>query len=113
MARAAGAAARQRAAGGRRHQRRPKEAERIAPRRVIMKKRSNEVGRGNVSANIAIPIAEKHLVKAQLIYRIDGLMKVRRLKQVDAAKLFGVTQPDVSHMLHGYFRQFSVERARR
>jgi predicted XRE-type DNA-binding protein len=32
------------------------------------------------------------------------------LKQVDVAKLLGVTQPDVSQMLHGYFRQFSVER---
>ncbi len=37
-------------------------------------------------------------------------MKKRRLKQVEAGQLFGVRQPDVSKMLRGDFRQFSVER---
>jgi len=37
-------------------------------------------------------------------------MKERRMKQVEAADLFGVRQPDVSKMLRGEFRQFSVER---
>ena len=37
-------------------------------------------------------------------------MKERRLKQVEAAQLFGVKQPDISKMLRGDFRQFSVER---
>jgi predicted XRE-type DNA-binding protein len=37
-------------------------------------------------------------------------MKARGLKQVEAAELFGVRQPDVSKMLRGEFRQFSVER---
>jgi len=32
------------------------------------------------------------------------------MKQVDAASLFGVRQPDISKMLRGEFRQFSVER---
>jgi predicted XRE-type DNA-binding protein len=54
--------------------------------------------------------ADEHLVKAQLVYKIDGLLKARRLEQVEAAKLFGVEQPDKSKMLRGDFRQFSVER---
>jgi len=29
---------------------------------------------------------------------------------VEAAELFGVRQPDISKMLRGEFRQFSVER---
>jgi predicted XRE-type DNA-binding protein len=37
-------------------------------------------------------------------------MKKRGLKQVEAADLFGVRQPDISKMLRGEFRQFSVER---
>jgi predicted XRE-type DNA-binding protein len=37
-------------------------------------------------------------------------MKHRGLKQVAAADLFGIKQPDVSKMLRGEFRQFSVER---
>jgi predicted XRE-type DNA-binding protein len=65
---------------------------------------------GNVFADIGLPNAQEHLVKAQLVYKIDGLLKARGLKQVAAAKLFGVKQPDVSKMLRGDFRQFSVER---
>ncbi|MFN0191681.1 MAG: helix-turn-helix domain-containing protein [Aestuariivirga sp.] len=70
-------------------------------------------GSGNVFADIGLPNAEEHLIKAQLVFKIDALMKARRLKQADAAKLFGVKQPDVSKMLHGDFRQFSVERLMR
>ena len=39
-----------------------------------------------------------------------SILKKRGLKQVEAAELFGVRQPDVSKMLRGDFRQFSVER---
>lgn len=69
-----------------------------------------EVGSGNVFADLRLPNAEEHLVKAQLVYKIDTLMKKRKLRQVEAAKLFGVKQPDISKMLRGDFRQFSVER---
>src|SRR5437870_13452121 len=69
-----------------------------------------EKGSGNVFADIGLPNADEHLVKAQLVYKISGLMKARGLKQVAAAKLFGVKQPDISKMLCGDFRQFSVER---
>ena len=76
----------------------------------MKRKIGHEVGSGNVLADIGLPNAEEHLVKAKLVYTIDGLMKARRLKQVHAAKLFDVKQPDVSKMLRGDFRQFSVER---
>ncbi|TLG78514.1 helix-turn-helix transcriptional regulator [Methylocystis sp. B8] len=54
--------------------------------------------------------ADDHLLKAQLVRKIDALLKERGLKQVQAAELFGVKQPDVSKLLHGDFRQFSLER---
>jgi predicted XRE-type DNA-binding protein len=75
-----------------------------------MSRRTHEIGSGNVFADIGAPNAEEHLIKAQLVYKIDTLMKQRGLKQVEAADLFGVKQPDVSKMLRGEFRQFSVER---
>jgi predicted XRE-type DNA-binding protein len=68
------------------------------------------VGSGNVFQDLGLPNAEEHLVKAQLVFKIDSLMKKHGLKQADAAELFGVRQPDVSKMLRGDFRQFSVER---
>jgi len=75
-----------------------------------MTKRRFETGSGNVFKDLGLPNAEEHLIKAQLVYKIDALMKERGLKQAEAAELFGVRQPDVSKMLRGEFRQFSVER---
>ena len=60
--------------------------------------------------DLGLPNADEHLVKAQLVFKIDTLMKERCLKQIEAAVLFGIRQPDVSKMLRGEFRQFSVER---
>jgi predicted XRE-type DNA-binding protein len=73
-------------------------------------KKGFEAGNRNVFKDIGVPNAEEHLVKAQLVHKIDTLMKKRGLKQIEAADLFGVRQPDISKMLHGEFRQFSVER---
>jgi predicted XRE-type DNA-binding protein len=75
----------------------------------MTKKRNGIVGQ-NVFKDIGVPNAEEHFVKAQLVFKIDTLLKKRKLKQVDAAELFGIRQPDVSNMLRGEFRQFSVER---
>jgi len=62
-----------------------------------MKRRAYEVGSGNVFADIGLPNPEEHLIKAKLVYKIDSLMKNRGLKQIEAAELFGVRQPDVSN----------------
>jgi predicted XRE-type DNA-binding protein len=75
-----------------------------------MTKKSYEGSSGNVFKDIGIPNAEEHIIKAQLVFKIDTIMKDRGLKQVEAAALFGIRQPDISKMLRGEFRQFSVER---
>ena len=64
----------------------------------------------NVFKDLAVPNAEEHFIKPQLVDKIATIMNERGLKQVEAADLFGVRQPDVSKMLRGEFRQFSVER---
>jgi predicted XRE-type DNA-binding protein len=75
-----------------------------------MSKKSYETGSRNVFKDLGVPNAEEHFVKAQLVFKIDTLMKERGLKQIEAADLFGIRQPDISKMLRGDFRQFSVER---
>ena len=75
-----------------------------------MSKKGYEGGSRNVFKDLGVPNADEHFVKAQLVFKIDTLMKERGLKQVEAADLFGILQPDVSKMLRGEFRQFSVER---
>lgn len=79
----------------------------------MARKIEHEKSSGNVFADIGLPHAGEHLVKAKLVVKIDGLMRKQGLKQVEAAELFGVRQPDVSKMLRGDFRQFSVERLMR
>ena len=75
-----------------------------------MTKKGYEIGSRNVFKDLGIPNAEEHLVKAQLVFKIDSIMKSRRLKQAETAELLGIKQPDISKMLRGEFRQFSVER---
>lgn len=65
---------------------------------------------GHEARAARLSTAEDHFLKAQLVTKIGRLMKERGLKQVEAAGLLGVKQPDVSKMLRGDFRQFSVER---
>ena len=78
-----------------------------------MNKTTYEIGSRNVFKDIGVKDADEHFVKAQLVFKIDTIMKKRRLKQKEAAALFGVRQPDISKMLRGEFRQFSVERLMR
>ena len=69
-----------------------------------------ERGSGNVFADLGFPDAEAHLLKAELVTRIDNIIRERGLKQVEAAKLLGLSQPDVSRLLRGHFGEYSVER---
>ncbi|MBZ5726581.1 MAG: helix-turn-helix domain-containing protein [Acidobacteriia bacterium] len=75
-----------------------------------MSTKGYQAGSGNVFHDLGVPNAEEHLVKAQLVFKIDTIRKRRRLKQIEMAGLLGIRQPDVSNMLRGEFRQFSVER---
>ena len=69
-----------------------------------------EIGSRNVFSDLGVPNAAEHRIKAQLVFKIDRILQQRGLTQVGAAKILGIRQPDVSKMLRGDFRQFSVER---
>lgn len=69
-----------------------------------------ERGSGNVFADLGLPDAETHLLKAELVTRIDRIIRQRGLKQVEAAKLLGLSQPDVSRLMRGDFREYSIDR---
>ena len=65
---------------------------------------------GNVFTDLGLPDADAHLLKAGLVTRIEHFIRERGLKQVEAASLLGLSQPDVSRLLRGDFREYSVER---
>jgi predicted XRE-type DNA-binding protein len=72
-----------------------------------------EPGSGNVFADLGLPDAGEHLIKAGLVVKIDRTIRQRRLTQAAAAQLMGIDQPKVSAMLAGQFRGYSVERLMR
>ncbi|MCY4030128.1 MAG: helix-turn-helix transcriptional regulator [Acidobacteria bacterium] len=69
-----------------------------------------ERGSGNVFADLGFPDADAHLVKAELVSRIDGIVRARGITQTESARLLGLSQPDVSRLLRGDFREYSLER---
>ena len=69
-----------------------------------------ERGSGNVFKDLGYPDADAHLLKAELVTCIDGIIRQRGLKQVEAARLLGLSQPDVSRLLRGNFSEYTIER---
>jgi len=66
-----------------------------------------EKGSTNVYADLGMADAEEMLVKAQLATKIGDIIKRRKLTQVQAAQLLGITQPKLSGLLRGQFRGIS------
>ncbi len=66
---------------------------------------------GNVFKDVGFPDAEaEHLrVRADLLIQIQQTLKARGLKQAEAARLLGVTQPRVSDLVRGRIDLFSVD----
>ena len=79
-----------------------------------MKIRSNKinvvVGSGDVFTDLGFHDAGERKLRVQLAMRINELLQERRLTQVKAATLFGITQPHVSALKHYRLNRFSSER---
>jgi predicted XRE-type DNA-binding protein len=65
---------------------------------------------GNVFADLGLPDAESHLLKAQIVAELYRLCSARKLSQAKAGELLGISQPEVSRLFKGNFREYSVER---
>ena len=67
-------------------------------------------GTGNVFADLGLPDAADRQTKTRLALAINRIIKVQRLKQVDAARLLGVPQPKVSALVNYRLDGFSAEK---
>jgi predicted XRE-type DNA-binding protein len=65
---------------------------------------------GNVFADLGLADAEERLAKAELAQKIGGILRSRRLTQVQAAEVLGIDQPKVSALLCGQLSRFSIEK---
>jgi predicted XRE-type DNA-binding protein len=59
----------------------------------------HEKSSGNVFADLGFPNSEQELVKAKLTVQIYRLLKEQGITQVEAAKLLGTTQAQVSALM--------------
>ncbi len=70
-------------------------------------------GSKNLFADLGHADPETHLLKAGLVTRVRDIIKASELTQAEAAARIGLSQPDVSRLLRGQFRDVSVERLMR
>jgi predicted XRE-type DNA-binding protein len=69
-----------------------------------------ELGSINVFADLGMPDAEEKLAKAKLAHQINKIIKHKKLKQTEAAKLLNVDQAKISLLNRGRLSDFSIER---
>jgi len=69
-----------------------------------------ERGSGNVFADLGLPHPEQELLKAHLTLQIYRLIKDRGLTQTEAARILGISQPQVSALMRNRAGTFSVGR---
>jgi predicted XRE-type DNA-binding protein len=70
----------------------------------------HDVTTGNIFADLDLPDAEAHYLKAQIVAEIYRLAQERKLTQAKAGERMGISQPEVSRLFKGLFREYSVER---
>jgi predicted XRE-type DNA-binding protein len=69
-----------------------------------------ELSSGNIFADLGLPDAEAHLLKANIVSEIYRLVIARKLTQAQAGKRMGISQPEVSRMFKGHFNEYSIDR---
>ncbi|MFL9824950.1 helix-turn-helix domain-containing protein [Rhodoplanes sp. SY1] len=70
----------------------------------------HEESSGNVFADLGLSNPDDRMLKANIVAELHRSIKDRGLTQVKAAKLMGISQPDLSHLLRGDFEDYSAER---
>ncbi len=61
-------------------------------------------------ADLGLPDADERLAKARIAHHIAGLIDEAGWTQAEAARCMGLTQPNVSDLVRGKLRGFSLDR---
>ena len=64
----------------------------------------------NIFVELGLPDAGTHFLKAQIVAELYRLTRQLKLTQTRAGEIMGITQPEVSRLFRGTFREYSVER---
>ena len=64
----------------------------------------------NIFADLGLPDAENHFLKAQIVAELYRLASEEKLTQAKAGERMGISQPEVSRLFKGNFREYSIDR---
>jgi predicted XRE-type DNA-binding protein len=64
----------------------------------------------NIFSELALPDAKSHFLKAQIVAELYRLVTSRKLTQTKTGALLGISQPEVSRLFKGHFREYSIDR---
>ena len=78
--------------------------------RAMKRKTKITASSGNAFKDVALPMPEETLAKAELTARIAEAITSRGMTQAAAARILCVDQPKVSALLRGRLSGFSTER---
>lgn len=70
-------------------------------------------GTGNVFADLGYPDATERQTKVRLAMEVNQILKARKLRQTDAARVLNIPQPKVSALVNYRLDGFSAERLMR
>lgn len=76
----------------------------------MTRKSKVEAGSDNIFVDLGLPDAGPHFLKAQIVAELYRLATAAKLTQAQVGKRLGISQPEVSRLFKGHFREYSIER---
>ena len=67
-------------------------------------------GSGNIFADLGLENAGELYTRAQIGVHVFKILKDKKLKQREIAKVLEIAQPDVSHLMNGHFSRFTTDK---
>src|SRR5260221_11611625 len=67
-------------------------------------------GGANVFADLGLPDADNHFLKAQIVAELYRLTPERKHTQQKAGVLMGISEPEAARLCQGHFLEDSVDR---
>ncbi|HEV3156131.1 MAG TPA: helix-turn-helix transcriptional regulator [Candidatus Baltobacteraceae bacterium] len=71
---------------------------------------AHEKSSGNVFADLGLEDADELFTRSQIGFFVFKILEGKKLKQREIAKVLGIAQPDVSHLMNGHFSRFTTDK---
>ena len=82
----------------------------MTPRQIGTRETSiGVIGSGNVFADLGLPDIQTHLAKANVVIEMANVMKNLGLTHGSAARLMGMSRPELIKLLHGRTTAHTVD----